>query len=246
MDQARKYFPRGLAQPEPGFRFSTDALLLACFAKGKKNARVADLGTGCGVVGLGFLLKNPEAHMTVTGLDISPDMINMAKQNAAALGLTHAFQPLVADVREIKDSSLAAGSFDLVLANPPYRRPDQGRVSRSREQRPARFELQGGLTDFAKAAAYLLKTRGKMALVYDADRLAHVFKTLTAEKIEAKRLRLVHSRADQPATLALVEAVRPDRGPAAYPVPGQGRQNQTDQKRPDLLPLPGLQRRIVV
>ena len=72
---ARLAFPRGLEQPDTA-TVSLDSLLLACFAtpEGSGPGRVLgkrpglDLGTGCGVVGLGLLLRRPDARCRVLGL----------------------------------------------------------------------------------------------------------------------------------------------------------------------------------
>ncbi|MBO4793960.1 MAG: hypothetical protein J5556_05260, partial [Deltaproteobacteria bacterium] len=59
---ARKAFPSGLFQPAGSYRFAADSLALAAFGRRflpEGAARFADLGTGCGVVGLALLLEAP-------------------------------------------------------------------------------------------------------------------------------------------------------------------------------------------
>ena len=41
-----------LREHRSGIRYGTDALLLASFVRGRRNAKCADLGTGCGVIPL--------------------------------------------------------------------------------------------------------------------------------------------------------------------------------------------------
>lgn len=50
------------------------------------EGRVLEIGPGPGYVGLEWLKKRPGASLT--GLEISPDMIRMAEKNAAAYGLS--------------------------------------------------------------------------------------------------------------------------------------------------------------
>jgi SAM-dependent methyltransferase len=142
VEDARSRFPAGMAQPEHGFRFAVDSLLLAGFAP--RADRVLDLGTGCGVIGLGYLLLH-EAGPTVLGVDSNARMISCARLNAKRLGLSPSFQPLLADVVEIRrDQDLQPESFDLVLLNPPFRIPGSGRLSVNPLKRAARFEELAG------------------------------------------------------------------------------------------------------
>jgi release factor glutamine methyltransferase len=76
---------------------------------------VADLGTGAGPIALALKDERPDA--TVYATDASADAVALARENAAALGLSievaegDLLTPLAADLR---------GRLDLVVANPPY------------------------------------------------------------------------------------------------------------------------------
>lgn len=207
-DQARQRFPRGLIQPEQGFRFGADALLLACFAASLPGRRVLDLGTGCGPVGLGLALADAETPRTVLGLDKDPAMVAAATANACALGLADRFAARLLDVRELcsRPDVVAAETMDLVVANPPYRHPGSGRRPPSPGRDAARFETDGGLEAFADAAAYALVNTGRFACVHLAERLSHVMAVLAARNLEIKRLLPIAPRGDAPARQLLVLA----------------------------------------
>jgi tRNA1Val (adenine37-N6)-methyltransferase len=206
---ARDAFPTGLDQPEGGYRFSLDPLLLAVFARPKKNARLADLGTGCGVAALAALLAHPQASSAL-GLDLDPAMTLAADANAARLGLSDRFAARTLDIRALRHAGpgLEPESFGLVLANPPYRRPGTGQPCPGTERNRARFETGASLEDFLNAAARLLANRGALAIVFPAARLPELMSGCLAAKLAPKRLRLVHSRLHEPARLALLEAVK--------------------------------------
>lgn len=203
---ARDAFPTGLAQPAEGYRFSLDPLLLAAFARPKKNARMADLGTGCGVAALAALLTHPGAGEAL-GFDIDPAMTEAAQANAKHLGLSDRFQVRLADVRHVR-GVLHPESFQLVLANPPYRRLGTGQTCLNAERNRARFEAQAELEDFLSAASWLLVNRGSLALVFPAARLPELMLGCQHGKLSPKRLRFVHSRLNEPAKLVLVDAVK--------------------------------------
>ena len=91
--EARRAFPAGLEQPEGSFRFSVDALLLAAFAASRTTdvtMRFIDLGTGCGVVGLAYLLLKRNICQGF-GMDCNPELIAAAQNNTDKLGFSDRF-----------------------------------------------------------------------------------------------------------------------------------------------------------
>jgi release factor glutamine methyltransferase len=72
-------------------------------------ACVADVGTGSGAVALA--LKDERPDLRVTGLDVSPDALAVARLNGERLGI---------DVRWRAADLLDDGVYDAVLANLPY------------------------------------------------------------------------------------------------------------------------------
>ena len=75
------------------------------------NCRVLDVGTGSGCIAIALKKAHPEWQ--VTGIDISSEAIEVARENAARNGVEVTFH--VADI--FSDS---IGDFDLVVSNPPY------------------------------------------------------------------------------------------------------------------------------
>lgn len=75
----------------------------------RSGARVHEVGTGCGAVALA--IKHERLDLEVTGTDISPAAVEVARANAARLGL---------DVPFAVAANLPEDRFDLVVANLPY------------------------------------------------------------------------------------------------------------------------------
>lgn len=208
--ERRALFPRGLAQPKQGYRFSLDSLLLASFARvpslSPRNCgpvRGMDLGCGCGVVGLALLLAHTGANLHLTGLDIQEEMIEFAGQNSRELGLDDAAEFILSDVSSYCEHGNA---LDFALANPPYRQTGQGRVSPGPSRAVARFEGQAGLEAFCRCATRTLKDKAPLFLVHLPERLVEVAEACRAAALRPKRVRFVHSRADEPARIMLLEA----------------------------------------
>lgn len=78
------------------------------------HARVADLCCGSGCIGIA-LLRNSDAFCD--SVDISPDAIEIARENATSLGVSHRIRFIVGDVF---DDTLLKGKYDLITSNPPY------------------------------------------------------------------------------------------------------------------------------
>ncbi|QGY39620.1 methyltransferase [Pseudodesulfovibrio cashew] len=200
--ERREFFPRGMIQPEGGYRFSLDSLLLACFARPGRRHVGVDLGCGCGVVGLALLLREP--GVTVTGVEIDTQSIEAAAANADSLLLSGKFSVMQGDVGSWRPEKVV----DFVVANPPYRELGRGRVSRGDSRATARFEDRGSFAGFARCAAVALKTRGKFSFVHIPERLPALMAALHANGLEPKRMRLVHGRVDEPARMVLMETVK--------------------------------------
>lgn len=189
-------------QPQAGYRFSLDSLLLCAFADIPARAQVIDLGTGSGVIPL--LLARAGKGRAFVGIELQAEMAGRAARSVALNRLGEVIRVICADVRDLP-SKFSAGSFDAVVTNPPYRTPASGRVAPGAERGAARHELAGGLTDFLRAAAFVLNNGGRFCIVYLAERLAELLDEMRTFRLEPKRLRLVHSRFGDPAKLVLVE-----------------------------------------
>jgi tRNA1Val (adenine37-N6)-methyltransferase len=194
-----------ILQPRDGYRFSLDPLLLCAFAEIGARARVCDLGTGSGVMPL--LLAKAGKGREFVGIELQADLAERARRSVTLNGLEERIRIVRADLRDLP-GEFAAASCDVVLTNPPYRKPSSGRVAPGVERGAARFELAGGLTDFLRTAAFLLNNGGRFYLIYLAERLAELCDEMRTFRLEPKRLRMVHSRAGEPAKLVLVEGRR--------------------------------------
>lgn len=87
-------------------------LLVEVAAGLPEGARVHEVGTGSGAVALALLSERPD--LRVTASDLSPEAVDVARENAERLGL-----PLAVEVAEGLPDGLG-DDVDLVLANLPY------------------------------------------------------------------------------------------------------------------------------
>lgn len=185
------------------FRPGLDSFLLASFPPLRPGLRVCDLGCGTGLVSL--LLLQRERELQVTGLDIQPEAVALAEKAVARNGLGDRLSFRLEDLRA---HSLPAGSFDLVVSNPPYYPIGSGALAREDSRRRARAEVDCTLEDVCRGAAGLLRWGGRFCLIYKPERLTDLLCALRAAGLEPKRLRLVCGRPEQAPSLVLLEARR--------------------------------------
>ena len=92
-------------------------LILKRFAPWLAQAptRALEIGTGSGCIAAALSLAFPECEVLAT--EISPEALELARRNLARLGLPETrVRPIKADLYPPAD----AGSFDLIVTNPPY------------------------------------------------------------------------------------------------------------------------------
>jgi len=192
-----------LIQSGSGYRFSIDALLLAAFVEPRKGERVAELGTGSGVIALIIARFFPVRE--VIGIEVQASLLDRAGRNIRLNGLADRVRLVRGDIKRIRRLA-EGGGFDLVIFNPPFRSAREGRINPDPEKAVARHQLRAGLREFLDAAFFLLRNSGRLDFIYPAAKLAELIFELRRRRLEIKRLRLVHSRKSSPGVLALVEA----------------------------------------
>jgi tRNA1Val (adenine37-N6)-methyltransferase len=188
-----------------GYRFSVDALLLYSFVNLKHAKEIADLGAGSGVIGL--LLARKYAMARVLLVELQESLYRLAERNIALNGLEERVGALLTDVRRL-DAVCPPEAYDLVVSNPPFRKPSSGRLSLGEERAVARHELRLRLPELARSASYLLRAKGRFCMIFHPERLIEIVDTLREAKLEAKRIRFVHNDVRAVSKMVLVEAVK--------------------------------------
>jgi len=194
-----------IIQPRHGYRFSVDPLLLADFAGVRRGERCVDLGTGCGVIAL--LLARLAEGCSVTGIEFQQVMARLAARNVLLNGLAQRVEIAEEDVVSLK-ARFPVDSFDLVVSNPPYRRPGTGKVSPRTGRDDARHESSATLADFLAAAKYLVKPSGRICLIYHTCRLAELMAQAALQKLAPLRLRMVHGTSRAQARMFMIELAK--------------------------------------
>ncbi|NLO20964.1 MAG: methyltransferase [Syntrophomonadaceae bacterium] len=191
-----------IIQPRQGYRFSIDSILLAFFADARQAMQAVDLGTGSGVIPL--LLAYQKQDLKIIGIEIMPEAADRARRSATFNGLANRIAIIHGDIKNIK-SLLPPGLADLVVANPPFWKKGEGRLSQNLEQAVARHELKVELSQIVSAAAYLLTSQGRLCMIHRADRADEIMSCFAEHELRQIKIRWVHSFPERPPHLLLIE-----------------------------------------
>lgn len=197
-----------LIQNPQKFCFGMDAVLLSGFAAVKKGESAVDLGTGTGIIPILLSAKTEGSHFT--GLEIQPDMADMARRSVAMNGIGERVSILEGDLKDILSgtSPLLAEKVGVVTSNPPYMKTNHGLTNPEDTKAISRHEVCCTLTDVCRAAARLLNSGGRFYMVHRPLRLPEIVTELRSAKLEPKRMRFVHPYKDHEANMVLIEAVK--------------------------------------
>jgi release factor glutamine methyltransferase len=147
---------------EPGRVFTprpaTEALVHAVLDRvGGDAARIADVGTGSGALGIAVAVHRPGVEVVAT--DICAKAVSLARRNALRHGVFERVRVLHADLLDG-----VAGPFDVIVANLPYLPP--GREADFPDEPPTAVVSSGdGLAHYrrlAAAAARVLAPGGRL------------------------------------------------------------------------------------
>lgn len=192
-------------QNKEGYRFSVDAVLLYAFADMRYARVIADLGTGSGIIGLLLARKYPRARVTL--VELQKSLFSLAEKNIIINHLEDRVTAVLSDIRHLKEK-FEPMTHDLVVSNPPFRKPTTGRLSEGQERAIARHELALKFSDLAESASHLLKAKGRFFMIYHPERLLEAFDALRLFRLEPKRIRFVHNDMDAVSKIVMIEAVK--------------------------------------
>lgn len=205
-----------LEQPANGYRAGLDAILLAaaCPIRDGETAHILDCGAGAGAVGLSAAVRMPAARVVLVERD--PILAALALANARRNGVQDRVRVITADLTQqlasSPDLAAMAGTFDAVLANPPYFTDVDGtRASNALKDRShamARDELE----HWIRFAAAMARAQGTLTLIHRSEALPTLLSAL-GNRFGAVRIWPIQSRTGAVAARVLISGIKGSRAP---------------------------------
>jgi tRNA1Val (adenine37-N6)-methyltransferase len=193
-----------ILQPESGYRFAIDSVLLAHFLHTNATQRLLEVGSGSGVITV--LLSVLQKFESVVAVEIQEELAALCKTNFERNHVKNA-AVFAVNVKELKNS-LEPHSFDLIYSNPPYRKMGSGKLNPSQQKAIARHEILMKLSDLFECAETFLKPRGRLSVILPGFRQQDFHDLVRKFNFHLTSRQTIHSFQDGPPEFFLATVSR--------------------------------------
>lgn len=190
-----------ITQPNQGFRSGLDAVMLAAAIPARAGQCVLELGAGAGTASL--CLAARVKGISITGVEIDHDLVELAKANAVANGGDCHF--VAADIFHLPAD--LKRDFDQVFCNPPFH--GEGLTSPNTTRATALSD-NGRLSDWLTIGMQRTVSGGFFTAILRADRLGEALAALPQQGV------IIHPlwpKAGEPAKRVIVQVRKASRAP---------------------------------
>ena len=166
-----------LVQPASGYRAAIDPVLLAAAVPAEADDVVLDVGCGVGAASLCVAARVPGARLF--GIERERALVKLAQHNAGLNGVGDRMTVMIGELRS-PPVRLAPGTFDHVMANPPYFDEGSGtlppdpikvRATVSAGDRGGSSDPTASLEDWLKFCLLMARPRGTVTIIDRPERL---------------------------------------------------------------------------
>ena len=185
-------------------------MFLAAAVPAEPNQQVLDLGCGSGAASLCLAARLPGCH--ITGLELQRDLARLAGDNAALNGMGDRLSAIAGNLLR-PPPRLSPGTFDHVMANPPFIEAGRGTAAPDPAKAAASIEGEASLADWVRFALVMARDKGSITFIHRADRIDALLGCIAGRAGEVVVFPLWPG-AGQPASRVLVRARKQIRAPA--------------------------------
>ena len=165
-----------IRQPADGARVAIDPVFLAAAVPAAAHQVVLDIGCGSGAASLCLAARVPQCR--VVGLELQRDLAQLAAENVELNGMAARVSVCTGDLLR-HPPQLSQGSFNHVMANPPYIERGRGTPAPNPAKAAATIEGEAGLGDWVRFALGMVRDKGTVTFVHRADRIDALLGHLT-------------------------------------------------------------------
>jgi tRNA1(Val) A37 N6-methylase TrmN6 len=157
-----------LRQPADGARAAIDPVFLAAAVAAEPQQQILDVGCGAGAAMLCLAARVPQCR--VTGMDSQRPLVRLAGDNVVLNDMADRLSVMIGDLLQ-PPPRLSPGSFDHVMANPPFLERGRGTEAPNPARAAATMEGDAALGDWVRFALAMARAKGTVTFIHRADRL---------------------------------------------------------------------------
>lgn len=199
-----------LRQPASGYRVAIDPVFLAAAVPAEPHQLILDVGCGAGAAMLCLAARVP--HSRVVGLEMQRDLVRLAGDNAILNAMEARVSVMIGDLLHAPPR-LSPGSFDHVMANPPYQERGRSTPAEIPGKAGATIEGDADLGAWVRFALAMVRPKGSVTFVHRADRVDALLGEIAGRAGEVVVFPLWPG-GDRPASRILVRARKQVAAPA--------------------------------
>ncbi len=157
-----------LRQPVQGYRAAIDPVLLAASIPAGQADAVLDIG--CGVGAAALCLAARQGGCRIAGIEIQRDLVRLGGENIELNGVAGRVAIMQGDLLR-PPPRLEPGSFNHVMANPPFLEEGSATPPGDPSRREAHVEGEADLRAWVRFALAMARPKGSITFIHRADRL---------------------------------------------------------------------------
>lgn len=192
-----------IIQDKTNYRFTSDAVLLSWFAKVKSGETLCEFCSGSGVISILVSAKN-EGIKHAYLVEISPRLAEMSQRSIELNNLKNFTVLNIPAQRAHKHLN----GIDVIVCNPPFNKADILPPEIDADILAARWEVHINIKEIMQSARRILRFKGRIYMVHQAQRAAEVIYEMKSCKIEPKTLLAVQAKRNKEPHIVLIEGVR--------------------------------------
>ena len=155
-------------QPADGYRAAIDPIFLAAAVAVEPQQLVLDVGCGSGAAML--CLATRVAECRIVGLEMQRDLVRLAGDNAILNAMETRVSVMIGDLLH-PPPRLSPGSFDHVMANPPFNQRGRGTPTPIPGKADATIESDADLAAWVRFSFAMVRSKGTVTFIHRADRI---------------------------------------------------------------------------
>lgn len=186
-----------LYQDSDMFRINSDTCALGEFLCVKKEDVVLDIGTNNGAL---LLYANRFNCKKLIGVDVNFEAIDLCKENMELNNISNY------ELYKSRVQDLNINKVDVIVCNPPYFK--NSLVNENKLIKNARHEETLTIEEVVKHSERLLKSNGKLMMVYKTSELINLIILLDKYKFGITRLKFIVDDNKECSNAFLIEAIK--------------------------------------